>query len=428
MKSSKFTKQILKDKKILITNCWLSGYGGSEINILQLVDQLISFGARVECFTHLYEGEMAEEFSRRRIKVISESFVHTDTEKTLKIADVDIDDYDYIWVCQQVLPLSIVKQLNSAKKRPKFIFLHMSALVGIPVEAPVVWGMEGKLYDMILSISDDTTANIRRILGSDFRDVDYYRNPVPVSFSQVKKKSERLKKIAVISNHPPKELVDVKRYIEQEDIEVEYFGSWSENYRLVDADLMEEYDAIVGIGKNVQYGLVAGVPIYLYDYFGGCGYLNNDNYQLALENNFSGRGFDRKSAREIAGEIIQGYRNALNFHTENRQRFIENYSIDKVLESIFTKLDNKERQKPKTLFSREEINYIISMQVMLQGRSQSWATSNRNIIQIKDLQKMVGDSNKHIELIEKSKAYRIGKMITLPVRYIKKLLNRALIY
>jgi len=45
------------------------------------------------------------------------------------------------------------------------------------------------------------------------------------------------------------------------------------------------------------------VPVYLYDHFGGCGWLTEDNFALAEWHNFSGRGFGKKSTASISREL-----------------------------------------------------------------------------------------------------------------------------
>lgn len=50
-----------------------------------------------------------------------------------------------------------------------------------------------------------------------------------------------------------------------------------------------------------------GVPVYVYDYLGGPGYLTEANFSLAERNNFSGRGFEKKTSDELLKEIKEGY-------------------------------------------------------------------------------------------------------------------------
>jgi hypothetical protein len=63
----------------------------------------------------------------------------------------------------------------------------------------------------------------------------------------------------------------------------------SEKPAITSAELLDHYDCVISIGKTVQYCLVQGIPVFLYDRFGGPGYLNESNYELAEYYNFSGR-------------------------------------------------------------------------------------------------------------------------------------------
>ncbi|PJG86508.1 hypothetical protein CVP05_01505 [Conservatibacter flavescens] len=81
----------------------------------------------------------------------------------------------------------------------------------------------------------------------------------------------------------------------------------------VNPALIASYDVIISIGKTVQYALLGHKPVYCYDHFGGCGYLNADNFDKAKWHNFSGRGFDKKTAEQIASELVDGFKSALQF-------------------------------------------------------------------------------------------------------------------
>ena len=54
----------------------------------------------------------------------------------------------------------------------------------------------------------------------------------------------------------------------------------SEKPAITSAELLDHYDCVISIGKTVQYCLVQGIPVFLYDRFGGPGYLNESNYDL----------------------------------------------------------------------------------------------------------------------------------------------------
>ena len=383
--------------KILITHCWLSGFGGAEINILQLTKYLISVGHEVNVFTYWYEGEMVDEFEKIGVKVMVDRFDYLDTKDKLEYTDMSINEYDIIWVCQQVIPISIIRQIN-LRTTTKFIFLHMSSLIGIPVEAPIIYKLEEKIASKILVISEETLEdNLGRFMDKKDSRIGYYRNPVPVEFRYINKDHSRLKKIAVITNHPAKEIIELSGKFENRGIEVEYIGSWNNNYRLVDSNVLKEFDLIIGIGKNVQYCLVSGIPVYVYDYFGGPGFLNSKNYNRARHYNFSGRGFDRKTSDEIIEDIINGYDKYIKFYNKNSHKYVEEYSIDKVVSKIITNLpENLEH----THLSKKYINYVISMQILLHDRFLSWGGNKINGNKIKRLQGELDAANRRVRELD----------------------------
>jgi hypothetical protein len=70
-------------------------------------------------------------------------------------------------------------------------------------------------------------------------------------------------------------------------------------------------DAIVTIGKSVPYAIAAAKPVYMYDRFGGDGWLTRGNFAVSLDHNFSGRPAQRRlSSGEIAREIVAGFAQA----------------------------------------------------------------------------------------------------------------------
>lgn len=76
--------------------------------------------------------------------------------------------------------------------------------------------------------------------------------------------------------------------------------------REVTPDLISQYDCVFTIGKTVQYCMISSTPVYVYDRFGGFGYLDAENFEKCAYANFSGRGGITKSSEEIASEIIKG--------------------------------------------------------------------------------------------------------------------------
>ena len=85
-----------------------------------------------------------------------------------------------------------------------------------------------------------------------------------------------MKKIAVISNHVPEEVQELADVLEGQ-CSVEYIGI-QYSPKLVDAKLLKQYDLVITIGRTVQQCFALGVPVYVYDYFGGPGYITDENF------------------------------------------------------------------------------------------------------------------------------------------------------
>lgn len=416
MNSQKF----LDGKKILITSYSYASFGGAELNSVELAEQLVQFGAQPYFFSYDIDGPLAKYINEKfSTEVLTDNAYYlAESEEELKNTQLNIGDYDYIWVGANTIPLSIIKQINSSNDLPKFIFIHMSPLIAFPLDAPLLPELEKKIASKILSIGEKTTTDcIYRILGEDIPLEKWY-NPAPREFKLLKKRSGKLKKIAVISsNYPSDEILNIKDEIVKHGIEIDYIGKFNDNLQIVDAKFYDKYDLIIGIGKNAKYSLVSGVPIYVYGRFGGGGYLNKNNYDTNNEMNFSGRGFSKKPPGEIANEIITSYQRSLEFHEKNRDKFIQEFSLDVVAERLFREL---EIEKPKkTEFSNEYINWLVSMQINIIQRLQTTSAVRNAESKVRNLEVILSARNIELFDIYHSKSWKITK----PLRAIKKIIK-----
>lgn len=361
----------LKGKKILITSFSYASFGGAELNAVELADQLVQFGMKPIFFSYDIDGPLRSFIEKKfKTKVLTDQInrlSESEDENEMGITKLNISDYDYVWVGGNTIPISILRQINSAKKVPKFIFIHMSSLIAFPLDAPLLPEFEKKIASKILSIGDGTTNDgIYRILGKDIPLGKWY-NPAPKEFRYLKKRNGELKRIAVISSsHPTDEIMSIKEAVESKGITIDYIGSYNNNPQVVDAKFYDKYDLIIGIGKNAKYSLVSGVPIYVYGRFGGCGYLSGGTYYSTIATNFSGRGFGKKNARTITDEILTGYHSALRFHETHRDKFIKEFSLDNVARDLFIELEQQKNISIK--FEERYINWLVSMQINLMQR------------------------------------------------------------
>ena len=298
----------------------------------ELANFLVQAGAKVTVFTYTALNPARELFRKAGIKVLTPQDKHK----------FGLGDYDYIWVHSLTLPNSLLDDLKLPHdKYPAFVFLHMSALDTIPDEHPWIYGLEEKLSSLSLYISDGVL-NSNKKYGLP-KNIAYFRNPAPVEFCEKRRTvlPKKISKLLIVSNHPPKELLEAKELLQKRGVVVENYGEGQEKYSLITPAVLAKYDAVVTIGKTVQYCLVNNTPVYVYDWFGGPGWLDAKNYQSIKSFHFSGRFTSQKASSTIADELINGYADAVKFQTASLEEFTEDFSLEKVLDKLLILLKPK---------------------------------------------------------------------------------------
>ena len=165
-------------------------------------------------------------------------------------------------------------------------------------------------------------------------------------FSLPKRNNYTLKNIAIISNHVPEELYALKEQLNEYNVQIIGAGNTP---ALVTPTILSNYDLIITIGRTVQQCFAANIPVYVYDHFGGPGYITKENIQKAQDFNFSGRGFDKKQAQEIFQDIINNYDinvSNLSYLNEYAQ---ENFSLTKTFNSMLQIATNHTSNEFKSL-------------------------------------------------------------------------------
>ena len=123
--------------------------------------------------------------------------------------------------------------------------------------------------------------------------------------------SNKLENICIVSNHIPKEIIDMKEIFSSNNINVDIYGM-GYKYQKIDDKLLSKYDLIISIGKTINYGISLGIPCYCYDRFGGDGYITLDIIEKSYEYNFSGRYLQiKKTGEELYKDITKNYKKVL---------------------------------------------------------------------------------------------------------------------
>lgn len=207
----------------------------------------------------------------------------------------------------------------------------------LPVEKPVFF-VEN--VDLVIALTSNLRDNLVKNYGVPENKIIVLPNTAPDGFFECEHSaSSALKRVAIVSNHAPQELLQARDILIQHGIAVDVFGG--ANPINITPDVLNQYDAVVTIGKTVQYCLAMGMPVYNYDHFGGSGYITPENIEVEAAANFSGRSFrTKKTAKQIANEIIRGYKKALRTQEKLRQYATAHYKLSARVNDVLKKLDS----------------------------------------------------------------------------------------
>jgi len=305
--------------KFLLATHHLSNWSGSELVTLELAEELTARGHAVDIFAaHQRDGFTAQ------WKTDAINF----TSEFSQVAP--FGTYDLVYTHHGMLARLLLDQPEEAifgDRRPVFVYNHLS-----PVERFERPGALSEILtaDVVLANSPETAAALRAF-GPNLAFAEVMPNPAPQSFESARRKRHAgaLRRLLVVSNHLPPEVLQALDILIELGIEVRRIGLPESPRRLVPDDL-HDADAVLTIGKTVQYAFRAGCPVYIYDQFAGPGWLKAANAEKAEKANFSGRDSQkRKSPAQIAREIGNVPKSAIEMVATCPQRFQLEHWVDR---------------------------------------------------------------------------------------------------
>lgn len=254
----------------------------------------------------------------------------------------------------------------------------MSPLSEIHIEFPYIYNMEATISDLSVFNSQGTLEAQRSWYPESYNRLAIYPNPAPLEFSKHPTEyNSTLSSILVVSNHRPPELDDAIALLQKQGIHVDQLQDvrGQRAGTITSAEVLSKYDCVISIGKTVQYCLAMGKPVFIYDRFGGPGFLNETNFDSVAHYTFSGRigkvnnslvqslqqTQNHLSAQDIVKQLTQEYTNAVQFYKHNRVKFINNYSIDKVFPIL---LNIAKQNQTNNKLSEHYQKYLIHTQFM----------------------------------------------------------------
>lgn len=309
---------------VLITNLYFQKYTGSELHTLEIAKRFSQLGYEVIVATFSKTFPLLE---------------YVDGFQVIDITKEKLEKVDFDIVFIQHFPV-----FDYLATHYSITYKHMIVSILSSFNAFETLPACYKNADLISVVSEECAETITPYE----RNVFVFKNSADKTFFQKFKTNHKceLKSIAVISNHVPDEVKELPDFLPE--IKFSFLGC-GDNQELVTADLLAEYDLVITIGRTVQQCFACGTPVYVYDYFGGPGYINENNIRTAEKHNFSGRGFEKKSAQCIVDDVIKKYTENLEHLQYLHDYASEYFCFEKTFDQMLCQVVNEKKQKQKIL-------------------------------------------------------------------------------
>jgi hypothetical protein len=326
--------------RALILTHHLFALGGSELVAIEAANALANHGAQVGIHAPFCDLDFLQNAVRQGVAVLENS------------AEIVLAHFDLVYCQHQVLSGVIAKQfpsLPTAKNLPYIVYNHLSGHEPFEFPGPFI---EAEIADEIWCNSAETKRELVRF-GDRFLDAKIVPNPAPAKFVAEPAADGAITKILSISNHLPEEVNEALDILEGRGVMIERIGLPKHARRVMPGDI-KTADALISIGKSVQYALVARRPVYCYDWFGGPGWLNAKTFDAAADHNFSGRcSRSTRSPGEIADDIMTGFHNARAFARSLKDSDLQRYLWPRYIGPLL------ERLRCKDLATRRRLRQAI---------------------------------------------------------------------
>lgn len=350
-------------KTILMTNAFIKDYTGSEIDTVTIANYFVKNGYCVDIFT-LEKGYPLLESVDSKIRVIN----YPENELLLK-------EYDYIWAHHYFL-LDYI--LFDKKIKAKYIhYISLSAYANYEAFPDYY-----KQLSLVSTLSYE--AKEQNILeGYEAEYLNIFPNYVMQSQLDINYITKsKIKNICIVSNHVPDELENIKDLFIKHGINVDIYGK-KHLYKLITAKLLSQYEVVISIGKTINLSLSLGIPCYIYDHFGGDGYINKKNVKESFNFNFSGRYKRNKyTSEELVKNILDGYEEALKDIKDCQKFALENFMFENIIENVFLKLHSRPMDYEKLYNDHKKVIRKAPIFVREIGRRELQIADNKLFFQL----------------------------------------------
>lgn len=363
--------------KICISVNFLQELTGSELLAIELANECVAAGCDVDILAYKLDVDFARSQLNAAVKCFTDLdnydfhtvdifyFQHQMGSVILPfLLDILDEDDDYIW--------------------PYLIFSHIS--INAEIETPGLY-TEELFYDEIWCNSEETRQNLITKYGPRFDVARVFYNAAPRCYETeiALQNAESLTHILAVSNHFSDEIVRALEILETKGVRVKRRGKQFDAARIT-ADDISETQAVLTIGKTVQYALRAQRPIYCFDIYGGPGWLDANNFEKAGYHNFSGRCGPRMlTASDIADELMTGFQNAAVFSKEIEKSSLKKYELEHLVAEFLgtaknSRIDESRQIQTKSLTQDDQTRGHVRLEADIAETILKFSTNRTNML------------------------------------------------
>lgn len=304
--------------RILIAANHLKEIAGSEVVVLEWASHFHGLGHEVVLYANWSGDPIARMISDRLGLGISSD-----------AADIRPFAFDLVYAQHHVLPLFRYDPAPGDREITRIITGRLSRRSFMESGG---WAYERVLADAVFANSALTAEHLASLGVTT--PITVFHNAAPAAFfGEFRDRPARPRHITVVSNHSDPGLLGALDILRR-DTEVDHFGKKATRKVLVTPEILQETDLVISIGKTVQYALAARIPVFVYDHFGGPGYLDAGNVGPAHRFSFTGRCCGRRlPAEDLAREILEGYGKGVDFARSVSGSWLRQFELERYLEA-----------------------------------------------------------------------------------------------
>lgn len=332
----------MSGRTAIVSNSRLVEFAGSEISAIEIADALASIGMTVIVAAYEFSQTFIGEIANRGHTLLD---LRTSPSTTLSV--------DIAWIQHATTYYTLMAVHNMRARH----VISSSLSFFEPIESPPI---DFGNIDRFLVNSDESRDHFVEHYPDYSDSCVVFPNAAAPAFWDAfdPARSDTLRRVAVVSNHVAEEVTGLMALLRANNVSVDAYGVGATVKRIT-PDLLVGYDAVVSIGKTVQYCIASGVPVFCYDHFAGPGWITPDSFDSARRTNFSGRSHpSKRPAGLLYSEFRSGFARAHACRTELRDRARSLFDLSANISKLLVEIEADDSRVPIRGLSTTQRNLI----------------------------------------------------------------------